>query len=111
MATSFYNNNCADEVEEIESAKNYADLSRDWAIKLDGQVEGIDFSAKYWALQAAQGSGIKITVKSDGTPLGEDFTIFDFGPNFELIQTAENEVKILGATGGVILEQDGVPVG
>jgi hypothetical protein len=113
MATSFFFNNCDDEAEQIESAKNYADLARDWAIKLDGQVEGIDFSAKYWALQAAEGTGIKITVKSDGTPLGEEFTVFDFDANFTLTQIATNEVLVSVDPGvlGVTLLQDGIPIG
>ncbi len=36
-------------VKELESAKNYADLSRQWAIKMTGKVQDEDFSSKYYA--------------------------------------------------------------
>lgn len=103
MATSFFNNNCADDVEEIESAKNYADLARDWAIKLDGLVDGIDFSAKFWAQQAAESSAAKIVVEDDGVPLGSDFNVLNFGVGISVLQTASNEVQIQ-ASGDVFTE-------
>lgn len=109
MATSFFNNNCADDVEEIESAKNYADLAKDWAIKLDGQVDGIDFSSKFWALQAAESSAAKIVVEDDGVPLGSEFNVLNFGVGISVLQTAANEVQIQ-ASGDVFTEifTDGV---
>lgn len=35
------------------SSLNYSNLARDWAIKMDGLVDGVDYSSKYWAGQAA----------------------------------------------------------
>jgi hypothetical protein len=32
-----------------ETAENAADLAQDWAVKMDGLVEGIDYSSKYYA--------------------------------------------------------------
>lgn len=112
MATSFFNNNCEDEVEELESAKQYADLARDWAIKLDGEVDGIDFSAKYWAQQAAAGL-LKLTVSSEGTPVGDEFNILNFTSDFTLTQLTTNEIQIGvdSSLVGVTLLEDGVVVG
>lgn len=108
MSTGFFNN-CDDETEELESAKQFADLARDWAIKLDGQVDGIDFSSKYWAQQAAMGAGLRITIKEDGTPIGDDFTVLNFGAGLSATQTATNEV-LLQSTGEILVETlvDGV---
>ncbi len=36
-------------IKELETAKNYADLSRQWAIKMTGKVQDEDFSSKYYA--------------------------------------------------------------
>lgn len=109
MATSFFNNNCEDEVEELESAKQYADLARDWAIKMDGLVDGIDFSSKFWANQAAIGAGARITIKEDGTPLGDQFTTLNFGAGVTATQTTTNEV-LIQSTGQILVEtfDDGV---
>jgi len=111
MSTSFYsNNNCGDDdIEEIESAKGYADLARDWAIKLDGEVDGIDFSSKYWASQAAESSGLRLTVEEDGTPIGDEFTIIDFGAGVSATQLTTNRVRVQ-STGQVFVEtfDDGV---
>jgi hypothetical protein len=41
-----------------QDAIDAAELAEDWAIKTTGTVDGVDFSAKYWALQANPSSAV-----------------------------------------------------
>lgn len=47
------------------NAKASESLAKDWAIKMDGTVDGTDYSAKHWAKVAEQGAG-----KDIGMPIG-----------------------------------------
>lgn len=50
------------------NAKASESLAKDWAIKMDGTVDGTDHSAKYWAEVAEQGA-----YKDIGMPIGTIF--------------------------------------
>lgn len=51
------------------NAKASESLAKDWAIKMDGTVDGTDYSAKYWAKVAEQGA-----YKDIGMPIGIIFS-------------------------------------
>ena len=46
-------NTVATNIEDIQNAEENAQLAKDWATKMDGLVENIDYSAKYYAQQIA----------------------------------------------------------
>lgn len=53
MTAGFYHPNNVDPlVTEAQDALNYANLAKDWAIKLGETVNGIDYSAQYHALDS-----------------------------------------------------------
>lgn len=51
------------------NAKASASSAKDWAIEMDGTVDGTDYSAKYWAKLAEQGA-----YKDIGMPIGIIFS-------------------------------------
>lgn len=51
------------------NAKASESLAKDWAIEMDGTVDGTDYSAKYWAKVAEQGA-----YKDIGMPIGIIFS-------------------------------------
>lgn len=51
------------------NAKAFESLAKDWAIEMDGTVDGTDYSAKYWAKVAEQGA-----YKDIGMPIGIIFS-------------------------------------
>lgn len=51
------------------SAKASESLAKDWAIEMDGTVDGTDYSAKYWAKVAEQGA-----YRDVGMPIGTTFS-------------------------------------
>lgn len=52
----------ADRAESIaDTVQDEVDLAHDWAVKMDGMVNGEDYSAKYWAAQAENAAAGGVT--------------------------------------------------
>ncbi|WP_444886705.1 Kelch repeat-containing protein [Microbulbifer sp. JMSA008] len=58
MGTGFYHPNDNDpQMVEAQDAQSYANLAKDWAIKMDGPVQGESYSSQWNATLSAQSAG------------------------------------------------------
>lgn len=58
MSSGFYHPNSLDpSVDDVQNAQDFSSLSKDWAIKMDGPVEGSSYSSQWNATLSAQKAG------------------------------------------------------
>lgn len=67
-------------------AGNYADLAKDWAIKLDGSVEGEEYSAKYNAQRA---SNYKDEAQNISNTMTQNYSVY----NSNLLSVKESAIE------------------
>lgn len=66
-------NQCiANQVLNLDTVPYYNNLAKSWAIKMDGKVDEIDFSSKYYALKSLESSDIAVSAK-DSILTNSDF--------------------------------------
>ena len=66
-------NQCiANQVLNLDTVPYYNNLAKSWAVKMDGKVDEIDFSSKYYALKSLESSDIAVSAK-DSILTNSDF--------------------------------------
>lgn len=108
-------NTVATNIEDIQNAEENAQLAKDWATKMDGLVENIDYSAKYYAQQTSGAvnsrANVDLSNLSDtgNAKFAEKVNITDLG-NATLTIAKNNEILDTFTANATVNKTINIPV-